>query len=99
MLLSAAALFSLAACAAQRGDSGVRIMTRTPDEFCRGSARSIAIDRYQMKMNGMNVQKALEQNSSVAVIDAITKAIYNRDLKSEDQAADAGTAACLSYFR
>ena len=46
----------------------------------------------------MSIKKALEQNGGVAVIDAITKAIYSRDLKSKAQAADAGTAACLSYF-
>jgi len=98
-LLSAAALLSLAACAAQRGDSGVRIVNRTPDEFCRGTARSIAVDRYGMKRDGVTIRNALEQNGGVAVIDAVTKAIYSRDLKSEAEAADAGTAACLSYFR
>ncbi len=98
VLLSAAALLSLAACAAQRSDSGIRIVNRTPDEFCRGTARSIAVDRYGMKRDGVSIKNALEQNGGVAVIDAITKAIYSRDLKSEAQAADAGSAACLSYF-
>jgi len=98
-LLSAAALLSLAACAAQRSDSGIRIFHRTPDEFCRGTARSIAVDQYRMKRDGVSIKKALEQNGGVALIDAITKAIYSRDLMSEAQAADAGTAACLSYFR
>jgi hypothetical protein len=98
-LLSAAALLSLAACAAQRSDSGIRIFHRTPDEFCRGTARSIAVDQYRMKRDGVSMKKVLEQNGGVAVIDAITKAIYSRDLMSEVQAADAGTAACLSYFR
>ena len=98
-LLSAAVLLSLAACAAQRSDSGIRIAHRTPDEFCRGTARSIAVDQYGMKRDGVSIKKALEQNGGVALIDMITKAIYNRDLKSEAQAADAGTAACLSYFR
>ena len=98
-LLSAAALLSLAACAAQRSDSGVRIVHRTPDEFCRGTARSVAVDRYGMKRDGVSINKALEQDGGVAVIGAITKAIYSRDFKSEADAADAGTAACLSYFR
>ncbi len=98
-LLSAAALLSLAACAAQRSDSGIRIFHRAPDEFCRGTARSIAIDQYRMKRDGVSIKVALEQNGGVALIDAITKAIYSRDLMSEAQAADAGTAACLSYFR
>ena len=97
--LTAAALLSLAACATQRGDSGIRIVHRTPDEFCRGTARSIAVDRYGMKSDGVPIKKALEQQGGVAVIDAITKAIYGQELKSEAQAADAGTAACLSYFR
>lgn len=97
--LCAAALLSLAACAAQRSDSGIRIVHRSPHEFCRDTARSIAVDRYGMKRDGVSIKKALEQNGGVAVIDAITKAIYSRDLVSEAQAADAGTAACLSYFR
>ena len=97
--MSAAALLSLAACAAQRSDSGIGIVHRTPDEFCRGTARSIAVDRYHMQRDGVSIKKALERNGDVAVIDAITKAIYSRDLVSEAQAADAGTAACLSYFR
>jgi hypothetical protein len=98
-LLTAAALLSLAACAAQRSDSGIRIVHRTPDEFCRGTARSIAVDRYGMKSEGVTLKKALEQKGGVAVIDAITKAIYSQHLDSEAQAADAGTAACLSHFR
>ena len=98
-LLSAATLLSLAACAAQRSDSGIRIGHRTPDEFCRGTARAIAVDRYGMKRDGASIEKALEQNGGVAVIDAITKAIYGRDLMTEAQAADAGTAACLRHFR
>jgi len=52
-----------------------------------------------MKKDGVSIKRALEQNGGVAVIDAITKAIYSRDLMSEAQAADAGTTACLSYFR
>jgi hypothetical protein len=98
-LLFAAALVSLAACAAQRSDSGIRIFHRTPDEFCRGTARSIAVDQYGMKRDGVHIKTVLEKNGGVALIDAITKAIYNRDLQSEAQAADAGTAACLAYFR
>ena len=99
VFLSVAALLSLAACAAQRGDSGIRIVHRAPDEFCRGTARSVAVDRYGMKRDGVSINKALEQDGGVAVIGAITKAIYSRDFKSEADAADAGTAACLSYFR
>ena len=99
MFLSAAALLSLTACAAQRSDSGIRIVHRPPDEFCRGTARSIAVDRYGTKRDGVSIEKALEQNGGVAVIDAITKAIYGRDVMTEAQAADAGTAACLRHFR
>ena len=99
VLLFTASLLSLVACAAQRNDSGVRIVHRTPDEFCRGTARSIAVDQYGKKKDGASIEKALEKNGSVALIAAITKAIYSQDLRSEAQAADAGTAACLSYFR
>jgi hypothetical protein len=99
VILLTASLLSLTACAAQRGDSGVRIVNRTPDEFCRGTARSIAVDQYGKKRDGVPIEKALERNSDVALIAAITKAIYSQDLKSEAQAADAGTAACVSYFR
>jgi hypothetical protein len=52
-----------------------------------------------MKRDGVPLKKALEQKGGVAVIDAITKAIYSQDLESEVEAANAGTAACLSYFR
>ena len=97
-LLCAAALLSLAACAAQPGNSGIRIVNRTLYEFCRGTARSIAVERYGLKRSGMSIKNALEQNGGVPVIDAITKAIYGRDLHSEAQAAEAGTAGCLSYF-
>src|SRR3972149_8756483 len=99
VLVPVAALLPLAACAAQRGDSGIRIVHRPPAEFCRGTARSIAVDRYGMKRDGVSIKRALEQNGGVAPIDAITKAIYSRDLMSEAEAADAGTAACLRYFR
>lgn len=98
-LLSAAALLSFAACAAQRGDAGVRIVHHTPNEFCRGTARSIAVERYDMKRNGVPLKRAQEENAGVAVIDAITNEIYSGNFKSEAQAADAGTAACLRYFR
>ena len=100
--LLSAALVSVAACASQRdysGDSGIRVVHRTPDQFCRGTARSVAIDRYSLKRDGTPLREALEQNGGVAVIDEITKAVYSSDLDSEAQAADAGTAACLRHFR
>lgn len=98
-ILSAVAPLLLAACVATPEDtSGLRVVRRTPDEFCRGTARSVAIDRYHMKKNGMPLEQAVESNGGVAVIDAITRAIYSRQLGSEAQAADAGTAACLGYF-
>ena len=91
----------LAGCASEAAydTSGVRVVRRTPDEFCRGTARSVAVDRYDMKRQGVPLRKALEGNGGVAVIDAITNAVYSRDPKSESQAADVGQAACLSYFR
>jgi hypothetical protein len=96
----AAALLSLAACAAQGSDSsGIRVVQRTPEQFCRGTARSVAIERYGMKTAGQPLAKALEANGGVAVVDAITKAVYGANVRSETQAADAGTAACLAYFR
>ena len=52
-----------------------------------------------MKQDGAPLAKALAANGGVAVIDAITRGVYSRDPKSEREAADAGTAACLSYFR
>jgi len=100
--LLCAVLIAVAGCASRRddsGDAGIRVVHRTPDEFCRGTARSVAVDRYGMKKDGTPLKEALEQNGGVAVIDEITKAIYSRDLNSEAQAADAGTAACLRYFR
>ena len=97
--LPAAALLSLAAFAAQGDNSGISIMHRTPDAFCRGTARSIAVDRYTMKKDAVPIQKALQQNGGVAVIDAITKAVYGQDVKSDAQAADAGTLACLNHSR
>lgn len=96
--LVAAATLSLAACAAS-DNSGIRVTQRTPEEFCRGTARSIATERYGMKSKGLPLSKALEQNGGVAVVDAITKAIYSGNINSESQAADAGTAACQRYFR
>jgi hypothetical protein len=99
-LLAMAALLPLSACAAQPEDrSGIRIVQRTPAQFCRGTARSVAVDRYAMKKGGMSLKGALDQNGGVAVIDAITRAVYERNLESDAQAADAGTAACASYFR
>ena len=97
--LFTAALLSLAAFAAQGDNSGISTIHRTPDAFCRGTARSIAIDRNTMKRDGVPVKKALEQNGGVAVIEAITKAVYSQDVKSDAQAADAGTAACLNQSR
>ena len=50
-----------------------------------------------MKTSGISLGKALE--GGVPVIDAITKAVYGATVRSETQAADTGTAACLAYFR
>ncbi len=94
-----AALLSLAACAAPPNDAGVRVVHRTPDQFCRGTAQSLAVDRYAMKRAGTPLKKALEQDEGVAVIDAITQAVYANGVDSEAQAAEAATAACLRYFR
>ncbi len=96
---AAAALTALAACAAQPQDnSGITVARRTPDEFCHGTARSIAVDRYDMKQDGTPLEDALQQNADVALIEEITKAVYAPDVRSEEQAADAGTAACLRHF-
>jgi hypothetical protein len=93
-------LGSTAGCAGAKEDrSGINIVRRTPDQFCRGTARSVAMDRYEMKRDGAPLAKALEANGGVAVIDAITRAVYAREPRSEREAADVGTAACLSYFR
>jgi len=81
------------------GGTGIRIVHRTPGQFCRGTARSIAVERYMMKRDGTPLDKALESNAGVAVVDTITRAIYESDLASEEQAADAGTSTCLRYFR
>jgi hypothetical protein len=91
----------LAGCAgaAQEDTSGLRVVRRTPDEFCRGTARSLAVDRYVLKRDGVPLSKALAQNGGVDVIDAVTRAVYGGEVRSEAQAADAGTAACLRYFR
>jgi hypothetical protein len=101
ILCAVAAAIVLSGCAGEPAadTSGVRIVRRTPDEFCRGTARSVAIDRYTMKRAGTPLAKALEQNGGVDVIDAITRAVYNGDARTETQAADLGTAACLRYFR
>ena len=90
-----------ASCAESRqaSDSGLRISFRTPSEFCEGTGRSLAVDRYNMKKNGMSLEESLELNEGVALIDAITRAVYSRDLTSESQAGAAGTSACLAYFR
>jgi len=93
-------LVLLAGCAGAREDtSGITFIRRTPDEFCRGTARSIAIDRYEMKRGGTTLARALEPNGGVAVVDAITRAVYSRDPRSDREAADIGTAACLEHFR
>ncbi len=89
---------SVAPCAAQRDNSGIRVVHSTPDQFCRGTARSIAVDRYDMKRDGTPLEEALAQNQGVAVIEAITRAVYASGVDSEGQAADAGTAACRRYF-
>ncbi len=92
---------ALAACAtgrSQAGDSGLRVVHSSPAEFCRGTARSIAVSRYDMKRDGTPLAEALQQNEGVALIDAITRAVYLANVSSAGQAADAGTAACLRYF-
>ena len=100
LLIGLIAVLATAGCADTPEDtSGVRIVRRTPDKFCRGTARSVAIDRYNMKREGMPLAKALEQNGGVDVIDAITRAVYSGDARTETQAADLGTTACLRYFR
>ena len=101
LLIAVLTVLAAAGCAGtpQEDTSGVRIVRRTPDEFCRGTARSVAIDRYNMKREGTPLAGALEQNGGVDVIDAITRAVYNGDARTETQAADLGTAACLRYFR
>jgi hypothetical protein len=88
----------LVACASE-DTSGIRIVRRTPDEFCRGTARSIAADRYAMKREGVPLSQALEENGEVEVVDAITRAVYSGNARSEAEAADVGTAACTRYFR
>jgi hypothetical protein len=97
----ALAVLLLAGCAGtpEEDTSGLRVVRRTPDEFCRGTARTVAVDRYAMKREGVPLRKALEGNGGVAVIDAITNAVYGRETRSEAQAADVGQAACLAYFR
>lgn len=99
IFLSVAALLSITACAQKSDGSGIRIIQRTPEEFCRGTARSIAMERYNMKRKGVPLAKALKENGGVAMIDAVTRAIYSTDIRSEAQAADVGTEACLRYFR
>ncbi len=92
---------ALSACAAQRpltDNSGLRVVSSSPAEFCRGTARSIAVGRYDMRQEGMPLEVALQQNEGVALIDAITRAVYAANVHSEDQAADVGTSACLRYF-
>ena len=97
--MALAGVLSLAACAAPDApdNSGLRIVQRTPEQFCKGTARSVAADKYRMKTSGISLGKALE--GGVPVIDAITRAVYGPTVRSETQAADAGTAACLAYFR
>jgi hypothetical protein len=92
-------LLLLSACAAPAADPSVRIKFRTPEEFCQGTGRSIAIDRYNLKNKGASLREALDLNNGVPVIDAITRAVYASDSKSESQAATAGLRACRDHFR
>jgi hypothetical protein len=100
-LTATVSLLLLSACAepASTGDSSLRVTFRTPAEFCQGTGRSIAVDRYGMKSRGAPLKEALELNNGVPVIDAITRAVYAGGVASEAQAAAAGTRACLSHFR
>jgi hypothetical protein len=87
---------TLQACASD--NSGLRIVQRSPEEFCRGSARSIATDAYAMKARGVPLSKAVNGDNP-PLVNAITRAIYSGNPKSEAAAADLGTSACLEYFR
>jgi hypothetical protein len=89
---------TLLACATE-DTSGINVRRSTPDQFCRGTARGIAADRYAMKREGVPLGTVIEENGEVEVIDAITRAVYSRQPHSEDEARDIGTAACLAYFR
>ncbi len=82
----------------QQEGTDLQVRYSTPVEFCSGTGRSIAVGRYDMRIEGTPLEVALQQNEGVGLIDAITTAVYSASVNSEDQAADAGTAACLSYF-
>ena len=99
-VIPAVCLLLLSGCAEPAGTAdSVRITFRSPGEFCEGTGRSIAIERYNMKSKGAALKEALERNNGVPVIDAITRAVYGSESKSETQAAAVGTKACLNYFR
>lgn len=85
----------LQACASD--NSGIRIVQRSPEEFCRGSARSIAADSYAAKARGVPMGKTVNADNP-PVVNAITRAVYGGNPGSEAAAADLGTAACLDYF-
>lgn len=87
---------ALQACASD--NSGIRVVQRSPDEFCRGSGRSIAAEGYAMKARGVPLSKAVNTDNP-PVVNAITRAIYSGNPRSEAAAADLGTSACLEYFR
>jgi hypothetical protein len=95
-LCFAGVFITLQACASDH--SGIRIVQRSPDEFCRGTARSIAADSYAMKTRGIPLSKAVDADSP-PVVNAITRAIYSGNPRSETAAAELGTAACLDYFK
>ena len=87
-------------CASGREDrSGIVINRRTPDQFCNGTARSIAIDRFQMKQQGDSLAVALKADGNVPLINAITRSVYQSNARTDSQAADAGTKGCLAHFR
>ena len=87
---------TLQACASD--NSGLRIVQRSPEAFCSGTARSIATDGYAMKSRGVPLSKAVNSDNP-PLVNAITRAIYSGNPKSEAAAADLGTSACLEYFR
>lgn len=93
-----ALLLALGACASAQDNSGIRVVQRTPEQFCSGTARAIAGERYAMKRKGVPLAKALEADGGTAAISAVTRAVYASSAASESQAMDAGTAGCLRYF-
>lgn len=99
ILMICAVLAASCAESPQATDSGLKVSFRSPSEFCGGTGRSMAVDRFNLKKNGMSLDESLKLNEGVALIDAITRAVYSRDWTSESQAGAAGRSACLAYFR